>query len=435
VVDPVDDAVATPAGYIRQLKSSYPPAERNTATVPPVLKEVYNGDEESARKAIEAVHDLDYAHELLTRLMPSLPEVFSGLLEKGIVAVGEVNSPEPNATTTRLNGSTYAVVFNAGLPRFLYRVTRVLSTRFNCQGAEGASESLSFEESCRILTDVFFWYRETGQAYGPDYPVSKLQFTIASMLATEAETFFLAHELGHVFNDLRALAKRVTPEERAVAWADEAEADRFALSALIDSRNREKSPAPVEISYAGAEIALSTFAALEVLGVQFGRTHPPAKTRLDTIRNHLRLLCADEASVERATAFSKPLALLFSRIVGQLRAPDWESFLDRATAGVMNDLDRLLDQCTGGIVPDYSGFRANMPNLFDRLSSHRLYVRVAHATAEFARHMKEMGEKGKKGATRDAWVSFQKYKLFISMTGDLNEPFKSLLEEALRITT
>jgi hypothetical protein len=435
VTDTKDAPAETPAAYIRQLKSSYPPKFVDATSVSPVLKEFYGGNEEDARKALEELRDRDYGHELLTRLMPGLPEVFPELVQKGLLAVGEVNDAVPNAKAIRLDGPTYAVVFNTGLQRFLYRVTRVLSTRFHPQGSSGSSEDMSFDESCRILTDVFFWYQETGQAFGPDYPVTQFQVTIASMLATEAESFFLAHELGHVFNDLRALATKAPPEQREATWADEAEADRFALSVLINSRNRKNPVAPLQFSYAGAEIALCTFSGLEALGVDFGHSHPPAHERTNTIRQQLQETCADAATFENITTLSKPLAVLFDHFVDRLKSPDWESFLDRATADVMKDLDRLLEECTGGMVPDYCTFRANVAKLFDHLSSHRLYARVAHAAADFARHMQTVNEGAGEKSKRDAWVSFQKYKLFMSMIRDMNEPFKSLLEEALDIPT
>jgi hypothetical protein len=191
----------------------------------------------------------------------------------------------------------------------------------------------------------------------------------------------------------------------------------------------------VEFCYAGAEIALSTFGGLEALGVDFGTSHPPAHERLAAIRQHLRASCADESSLERITSLSKPLDLLFLHIIGQLKAPDWEAFLDRAAADVMRQLERLLDQCTGGMVPDYVTFKLNVPKLFDRLSSHRLYERVAHAAADFARHMKTVNDNAEDAAKQDAWVAFQKFKLFMSTIREMNDPFKSLLEEALGIPT
>ena len=425
----------SPVEYIRRIKSLYPQDEVNTSSIPPVLKELHGNNEENARKAVEALRGHDYANELLSGLKPGLPSLFFELNREGVIAIGEVNDPIPNAKTVRLDGPAYAIVFNTGLQQFLYRVTRVLSTRFHPQGSDAASQGLSFEDSCRILTDVFFWFRETGRAFGPDYPVTKQQVIIASMLATAAERFFLAHELGHVLNDLGAVASKVPSEQREAAWADEANADQFALFVVISAGNRESPTIPLEICYAGAEIALSTFSGLEMLGVEFEDTHPPAQERLNAVRGYVRNSCADNTSFERMTAMSRPLDVLFSRIVDQLRAPDWESFLERASADVMKELDRLLDQCTGGVVPDYYTFQASVPKLFDRLSTHRLYARVADAAAAFAQHMQTMNENAGRAAKQEAWVSFQKFKLFMNMSQYTNEPFKSLLEEALGINT
>lgn len=424
----------TPAQYVSRVKEQCPRRDIDTTSIPPALTELH-GSEDAARMALEALRGRDYAQDLLARLKPGLPEVVNELIQEGVIAVGDVGDPIPNARAERLDGSGYAILFHDGLQRFLYRVTRVLSTRFQPTGTDDSAESVSFEESCRILSDVFFWYRETGRAAGPDYPVTTFQLTIASTLATEAESFFLAHELGHVFNDLRAYATEATPAERDAAWGNEFDADRFALTVLINSRNQEGSVVPVEFCYAGAEIALSTFGGLEALGVDFGTSHPPAQERLNAIRQHIRESCTTDSSHERITTLSRPLDLVFQRIISQLSAPDWESFLDRAAADVVAELDRLLIQCTGGFVPDYVTFKMTMPQLFDKLSSHRLYERVASAAADFTRHMKLMHENAEDSAKQEAWVAFQKYKLFMSMIRDMNEPFKTLLEEALGIPT
>lgn len=43
----------TPAEYIREIRSSYPPKEIDTTSIPAVLKEIHRGNEEDARKAMK----------------------------------------------------------------------------------------------------------------------------------------------------------------------------------------------------------------------------------------------------------------------------------------------------------------------------------------------------------------------------------------------
>lgn len=347
------------------------------------------------------------------------------------MAVGEINDPIPNARAKRLNGPAYAVLFNSGLPKFLYRITRALSTRFSVEAEESNRESVSFEEMCRIITDIFFWYVETGQAFGPSYPITKHQMMVASMLAVEAESFFLAHELGHIFNEIKTIAEGQSEHIIQLAWEDEFAADQFALDTFISSRNHKESPVPLDICYAGAEIAISIFAGLETVGVEFEGTHPPASERLSLLREHLRNRCADDKTYDNITGFAKPLDLVFENIIGALSSPDWQDFLDRAANDVMMQIDSLLEDCTGGMVPDYATFRAAMPEIFERIASYRLYERVARIAADFFSHMEQINNEGDAAVNKESWVAFQKYKLFISTIESLNEPARSLLEEAM----
>jgi hypothetical protein len=427
---------ATPEEYISQIKSRYPPKELPISDSSPVLNELFDGNEGQYKQMLESAKSQDYAQLLLDRLAPDLPEGFAALIQEGILSVGEINDPTPNARVERLEGPTYAILFNTGLQQFIYRVTRALSTRFHPQGHQDAIEDVPFDETCRIITDIFFWFRETGQAFGLGYPVTTDQVMIASMLATEAETFFLAHELGHVFSELQAIAYGASEDDRVQAWDDEAAADRFAMTALMNSASRKHTSVHAEVCYAGAEIALLIFAGLEALDVPFEASHPSATSRLENLRAYLRHCVEDAHILDRITSLSQPIDLLFTNILYRLRSPDWEGFLDRAAEDVVKELDRLLDQCTGGMVPDYYSFQNAVNSLLDRLSSHRLYERVAQAAADFFSHMTRLSKQDDDPATKsEARVAFQKYKLFVSIIRDMHEPAKSFLEKALGIET
>jgi hypothetical protein len=259
--------------------------------------------------------------------------------------------------------------------------------------------------------------------------------TIASMLATEAESFFLAHEIGHIHNEITAIAEKQSAETIDSAWKDELAADEFAIDALLLSRNQSGAPVSLEICYAGAEIAVSVFAGLEAIGVEFEKSHPPASDRLALLRKRLRTQCDDEKTYEQVSALARPLDLVFQNIIEKLASPDWQSFLDRAASEVIAQLDEQLDRCTGGMVPDYSSFHAAMPAIFERISSYRLYERVAMAAADFFGHMARLNSEEQAAVNQESWAAFQKYKLFMSSIEVLSEPARSLLEEALGIET
>ncbi len=261
------------------------------------------------------------------------------------------------------------------------------------------------------------------------------QMTIASMLATEAESFFLAHEIGHIYNEIKAIAEKQDAEAIDSAWKDELAADRFALDALLSSRNQKESPVPLEICYAGAEIAISVFAGLEALGVEFEDSHPPASDRLASLRNKLRTRCDDDKTYEQVSSLAKPLDLAFKNIIENLASPDWQAFLDRAAADVVAQLDEQLDRCTGSMIPDYMSFHAALPAIFERISSYRLFECVAKAAADFFSHMDRINSEGQTAVNQESLVAFQKYKLFMSSIREMSEPARSLLEEALGIKT
>lgn len=428
-------SLESPSEYINQEKSRYPKKLSNPVSINEPLLSLYDGDKKKCKADLDKISSEDHANSLLHGLIPGVPSFFEDLIKEDIVAIGEINSPIPNAKAVRLNGPTYAVLFNSGLSQFLYRVTRAISTRFTIGEQQTEPEAVTFEETCRILTDIFFWYVETGHAFGPSYSINKEQMIVASMLATEAESFFLAHELGHIFNEIAAIVKQESSQAIDSAWGNELAADEFALNVLLSSRSRQDSPIPISVCYAGAELAISIFAGLEAIGVEFDGTHPSAEERLSLLRNTLKSRCEDDATYQQVRAFAEPLDLVFNNIIDKLSHPDWQEFLDHAAAEVISQLDEQLDRCTGGRVPDYVSFHQSMPEIFEKLSSYRLYERVAQAAAEFMGHMKKKQIEGKSAANQESWVALQKYKLFMSSISELNEPARSLLEEALGIET
>ncbi len=90
-------------------------------------------------------------------------------METGWIAVGEVNNPAPDCYVERVGTEGYAIILQSGLCRLIYRVARIVATRFRAMGEEGPAQGAGIEETARLVAEVLWWFQETGQSFGPDY--------------------------------------------------------------------------------------------------------------------------------------------------------------------------------------------------------------------------------------------------------------------------
>jgi len=234
----------------------------------------------------------DFALALFEAHKQRIPAQIIDLFEKGKLAIGEINDELPNARYYKLGEHNYAVTINTGLIKFIYRVIRAYSTRFNSDESK-----ISFEETCQKIADIFWWFgMSKGKAFGPAYPITEDQIIMASRFATEAEFFFLAHELGHVFNDMFKKSEVQDEDNENHEYIEEFAADRFALLTCLGLLSGGK---PVEdlrhdIAYASCELALLIFDGLEQLGFETEKTHPPTEQRITVLREWLKDSCPSE---------------------------------------------------------------------------------------------------------------------------------------------
>lgn len=261
-----------PQEYLSELKSKYSSRRIEPSDLPANLRtqvEKWGWDLDTLCKT---ANEGDYAERLLKGLESRLKLEWLKHIESGFIAVGSIPNPLPNAYSEKVGDNGYAIVFHDGLKDFLFRVARILATRFISRGGEEVSppQVPGIEETARIVAEIFWWYQETSQSFGPDYPITPSQILLASQLAREAETFLLAHEIAHAILDARI--QDVSPELSS-EHLEEHTADAIGLRVVMDLEHAADKPLVAAMRYAGAEFAFQIFRALETLGLEFHGSH------------------------------------------------------------------------------------------------------------------------------------------------------------------
>lgn len=425
----------SPSEYLERLRKQHPLRSPDPENAKAVLAAI--GESADVAKDL-FIADRDYAQLLLQRLRPTLDQslvsFFDELVANDWLAIGEVWDSSPNAYTHELSPLRFAIVFNSGLREFLYRVARVISTRYRFQNSTDEAETLSFEHGCHFLADIFVWFKETGQVYGPSYRVTKEQMLVASQLATEAETFFLAHELGHVVEKFYMhFGSLDNKEPNSIVDTqighDEFTADRFALRVLLSETGHTDSRRPQDFVYAGAELGLQIHACLEELGVSFHGSHPPARERIEFLR---RSLVGETSSIDSLVSLAKCNDALFQRVAEFIRSDDFDATVEEEARSLIQELDSLLTHHTGGMVPDYAGFLSPASRLLGRGYSHKVMNRFTDVATDFLAVLRKTST-SRDGDSRQAWIAFQKYKLLLHSVEFLPDPAKQVFDRALRL--
>jgi hypothetical protein len=414
----------TPGEYIAAQKRKHPSQPITLEMVEQALAGQI-GDGMDASAVLEEVSNSDYVQRLLKIIWARLPENVRAFIDSGDIAVGELDEPTFDARSIPL-ARGHAIIIHRGTHQFVYRIARILSTRFVPDGAD--DPALTFEDTARLLAEAFWWYVESGRAFGPEYPVTIEQRHIASRLTLEAMAFVLCHEIGH------AVADREAPlghkeEIEASPHLDEHGADVLgaAWALGLPSRNEPQEPMEMAMRYAGIEFVLQVWAMLEQLGCDFADTHPAARDRLALIRQTLRERC-DGRTFEALTAMARGTEGLFQRIAELLEDPsEHQSFFEAQAAAVVAELNTLLDRCATIPVPDYFTFFAEAGAVFGRGYPEHLLERIATAAGEFLSDAE----------TDEPWstervLRFHKFKLlFAYVSQHLNEPARSIFGAAL----
>ncbi|WP_223465689.1 hypothetical protein [Pseudomonas sp. GL-RE-26] len=413
----------TPKEYVASRKTS---ANRRVYTEKDITSDIATACHAAGLKLsdlLKKLNEEDWAEFLVSYLKPRLHPVLLSLLESDTVAIGTIENPVPDASITELENG-YAILFSTGMREFVYRLARIIATRFSI-----ADQSVGVElhETARLVAEVFWWFQETKVAHGPDYAINDAQMRIANNLAMEAEAFLLCHEIGHIASDTPGMLEELSDDMPGVDFAahlDEFVADFFGAMFVLGAREDDHSSADainLQFRYAGIEFVLQIYQCLEKVGINFSDSHPSATERLAYIRNAIRHRCADDESWLGLSTIASGIEGIFNNILAILDSPqEHAQYYERKAAELLDDLNRALDECSGEMVPDYANFHPRAGEIFARGYPESVIERVAQVAADFFSDVYADGQEGAEYGS-EQWVRFQQFKLLLSFVRDMHE--------------
>lgn len=367
--------------------------------------------------------------DLLKGLEGSLPPVAQQLLREGRLVVGEIGADTPNGCVTPLADDQFVIVLHSGLFAFLYRIARPLASAV-FRSSEDPGAGIDIVQLARIVAEVFWWLQRTGGSLGPEYDVTFEQKHIANILATGAERFVLAHELGHVL-----MALEVSSGLDAIKPSEEEQfVDTAALFWILNACIRAGGKVggmEIALAYAGAELALQIWNVMERIGLHFvDGVHPPASERIAELRRSLRGWCETDKTFEAIIVAAKVIERAFNEVGQIILKPDDRVVTYRREAeSLVAELKDLLDRCSKGRIPDYSTFYEQAPALLARGYPELVLERVVVDVVDGFKEMVPEAPGEHDGA--EVMKRFSQFKLLFGLTAHLPEPAKSLYERAL----
>ncbi|MEL7120331.1 MAG: hypothetical protein AAFO07_12845 [Bacteroidota bacterium] len=314
-----------------------------------------------AEYAIKKIGDeQDLANRLVGHLGDRLPELIKHKIDNGTINFAEIQKSDPQAFVKEVAENDFAVVIHSGLSEFVYRVVRAISTRIADQKL-GVEAGESFDDTIRIVSEIFWWFQETGQSFGPEYKIDEYQIKIASIIATEVESFFLAHELAHVIvpNEDKLSSQKLI--ER-LAFGDfkgfiqkedhphfsEFVSDAIAASIVLGVYNNrvDKNPVLNNLRYVGIEFGLLIFSGLEALGFETSNSHPSFKERIHNVREMTRKWSYDDESWQNLIQIASHLELLFEKIISSINNPTNSQleYYEESAAEVLRQIEQSLNE-------------------------------------------------------------------------------------------
>jgi hypothetical protein len=325
----------------------------------------------------------ELAAELWSGLGPRIPWFLSQMQLEGKLAVGVISKSEPQIMVRYLPNRDYAIVIHEDLPHLIYRVARAASAQISFTAERTTNTAqVNGARFVQLLTDILWWFKQTGTVFGPEYTINEHQRVFAGNLAVEAERFLIAHELGHIIvnpggepnsEDLierlvsGAFSGFVQEQEGADIWEEEHRADLIAFDIVMGVVIKQESIHGWEnqLRYAGVELMLLIEYAMEQLGFTISLTHPPASARLEMIRRYARFKSSDDEEYER---LAKVAHLFQSFIVDALARyfnPDQAMYQiegDRQLEEIHDALQRYSVSTT----PEYLFFYETMDGILSR---------------------------------------------------------------------
>jgi hypothetical protein len=215
------------------------------------------------------INETDYARYLLQLLKRRMPAELAELLDGEVFDVGTLGDRRPEIYVKRVNDAGYAILFHSGLRDLIYRVTRIIASRAYPIGTDTSSCEPGMEETARLLSEVFWWIQES------------------------------AGHRDELFADILGLQ----------------------LSMGVATASPSSDPNALPYRYAGAELALQIFHALELVGFDVAESHPPSEHRLSHLRAAMRSRCPTPESWRALSSMATGIEAMLTAMVRIIREP------------------------------------------------------------------------------------------------------------------
>lgn len=302
----------------------------------------------------------DLSERLIAHLGDRLPKVIKHKIKHGTINLAEIKRSEPQAFVKEVSENDYAIVIHSGLSEFLYRVIRAISTRL-VDSSLDIEPGSSFDDTVRIVSEIFWWLQETGESFGPDYDIHDNQKKIASILTTEVESFFLAHEMGHIIlpKEDKLSFEKVTERllfgdyKGYIQNSDHPHTSEFLSDAVaasivlgIYTNSIDSNTVLNQIRYAGVEIGLMIFSGLEELGFHTSNSHPSFEDRINNIRYFVKHWTNDEEQWQILAQAATSFEPLYKSILKNISNPseDQIQYYESSAMRLMNSIDDCLNR-------------------------------------------------------------------------------------------
>jgi hypothetical protein len=424
---------------IATLQATHTRTELRPERLPTFAKDVAVQTGQSLNDIARIVNECDYGQYLLSILKPRLPDAIPPLFDEGVLAVGGLHDPTPNAYVTPAEDGSFAIVLHTGLRDLLYRVTRILATHARPASSQNAPIATpAIRDTARRLAEVFWWLgvTEPARVFGPEYSITDEQIKSAGLLTIESGLFLLAHEIGHVMLESSdGQIERALGTAGGSARQEEHAADIFALHVVLGLGAPEPSMRPERrmFAYAGAELVLQIYRALESFpGLLGASVHPPAAERLTRLRAHMRSKCATEEDWVILCSIARGFDALLTEMVDIIQEPgEHAAFFSREAECLSAELHALLERCTEN-GPDYATFYIEASRLFGRGYSHTLNEQILEIvmTHVRARHGSEGSPVARSTDVSQELRMFRKLKLLYGLISGLPEPARSVFRQS-----
>lgn len=426
----------TPQNFIESLQSdtNQPKIKKNQLN-----KTLINEIEKlgiSQDEYIEQVNNKDWAINLFEMLEPLLPNEVTNILNSSNVAVGTITNSSPSIYVEELD-SGFAIVFHSGLKDFIYRVSRIISTRFESSDSSSSIDNKEdLKHVARHIAEVFWWMKTTGTAFGPEYNINSEQQKLAGYIAMESEIFFMAHEVGHIIygseNSSEAYAE-IFNDDIPLIHKEEHIADIFAMTTVMGlfKTDKQSDLFTSQLKYASIEFTLQIFRILENLNIISNNSHPSSKNRLSKIRERMKKFCTEEVW-NNISVIAIGIEKIFDEIETICQDPqELSSYYEKEAYVLANNLEQLLDKCLGNVTPDYNSFYSEAGKIFSVGYPQKFIEHIANISAKFYQEI-HLSKTAEYKPNKDSQKLFQKYKLLLGFTKDyMNEPAKTIFAKAL----